>query len=85
MAKPFSYEAAHRIHRAALAGKPCEHCTLEVALKPNVPADKLLVGAGRYAGLLYTLDSAWMVRLCVRHHRLSDSRQRRIPRPGQAA
>ncbi len=74
-----SYGQAHRLHRAALAGRGCEHCgQLEVALRHDTPPDRLLVGTGRYAGLLFTTDSDFMIRLCSHHHRLYDSRGRRI-------
>ncbi len=73
-----SYSQAHRLHRKTLAGGHCAHCgPLEVALKHDVPADRLLVGTGRYAGLTYSpLTSDYELR-CARHHRLSDARQRR--------
>jgi hypothetical protein len=80
MAKPLSYDAAHRKIRAVLAGKPCEHCQLEVALKHEVPADRLLIGRGRHDGLLYSDDPRFYRVLCTAHHRLSDARARRIHR-----
>jgi hypothetical protein len=74
-----SYSSAHRLHRQRLAGKPCEHCArLEVALKPDVPAERLLIGTGHDAGLLYSELTTDYELLCARHHRLRDSRERRI-------
>ncbi len=74
-----SYAAAHRRHRQALAGGHCAHCgVLQVALKADVPAERLLVGTGRAAGLLYSLESSDYELRCTRHHVLSDSRNRRI-------
>jgi len=74
-----SYAQAHRRHRLALAGGTCAHCgPLEVALKHDVPPERLLVGTGRDAGLVYSLDSRDYLVLCSHHHRLSDARRRRI-------
>jgi hypothetical protein len=72
------YAAAHRHHRKALAGGRCPHCTLEVALKHDVPVERLLIGTGRHQGLLYSILSSDYELRCRHDHRLSDSRQRRI-------
>lgn len=81
-AKPrVSYAQAHRRHRQALTGRPCEHCgPLEVSLREDAPAEHLLIGIGRHAGLVYSLFSSDYQVLCQHHHRLTDSRRRRIRR-----
>ena len=78
MTKSISYSLAHRRTRAALAGGTCAHCVLEVALKHDVPADRLLIGTGRYEGLIFSAQTSDYELRCARHHRLSDARQRRI-------